>query len=81
MCVTATLEVAGKKSPLLEMHKSYPEWQETLASGQQGKLSVYFDPNFHGRDGLGRNRRKVSITSTDPERPVTVIEFFATVVD
>lgn len=81
MCVTATLEVAGKKSPLFEMHKSYPGWRETLAPGQQGRLSIYFDPNFHGRDGLGRNRREVSIASTDPKRPVAMIEFFATVVD
>jgi len=81
MCVTATLEVAGQKSPLFEMHKNYPGWRQTVAPGQQGKLSIYFEPNFHGREGLGRNRREVSVTSTDPERPFTKIEFFATVAD
>jgi len=81
MCVTATLEVAGEKSPLFEMHKNYPGWRQSVAPGQKGKLSIYFDPNAHGREGLGTNRREVSITSSDPGRPVTKIDFFATVVD
>ncbi|RMF88076.1 MAG: hypothetical protein D6736_11460 [Nitrospinota bacterium] len=81
MCVSATLEVAGRKSALFEMHKSSLGWQETLAPGQQGKLTVYFDPNFHGREGLGRIWREVRIDSNDPQHPVTIIEFFATVVD
>jgi len=80
MCVTATLEVAGRKSPLFEMHKNYPGWRQTIAPGQKGTLSIYFDPNAHGREGFGKNRREVSITS-DPGRPVTKIEFFATVAD
>jgi hypothetical protein len=34
-----------------------------------------------GRKGLGWNRREVSIASSDPERPATIIESVATVVD
>jgi hypothetical protein len=81
MCVTAALEVAGRWSPLFEMHKNYPGWKETLAPGQEGKLSIYFDPNFHGREGLGRNRREVTVFSSDPERPVAILDFVATVVE
>ena len=83
MCVTARLEVAGRKSPIFEMQMqdSRNGWYESLAAGGSGKLTVDFDPNYHGKEGLGHQKRAVVIVSNDPRAGRKLIELFATVVD
>lgn len=81
MCTTATLEVAGRKSPLFGMHTNYPDWSEVLKPGERAKLTVTFDPNYHGPRGLGRQKRQVGIYSNDSKRPLTIVTLLATVVD
>lgn len=81
MCTTARLEVAGRKSPLFEMHSSHRGWYETIPPRGEGRLTIYFDPNYHKEEGLGRQERAVLIFSNDLGASPKVIRLYANVVD
>lgn len=81
MCVTARLEVAGRKSPVFKMHGKYKGWYESLAAGTSGKLTVKFEPNYHGKEGLGHQKRQLVIMSNDRRATRKLIELFATVMN
>ncbi len=81
MCTTATLEVAGVKSPVFEMHAEQRGWSATLQPGERAKLTVIFDPNAHGREGLGHIVRIVEIFSDARDNPVGRAQITANVVE
>jgi hypothetical protein len=81
MCTTATLEVAGTKSPVFEMHGETRGWSATLQPGERATLTVSFDPNAHGPEGLGRAVRFVEIFSNARDNPVGRAQITANVVE
>jgi len=81
MCTTATLEVAGKKSPVFDMHTEHRGWSATIQPGAGGTLTVFFDPNGHGREGLGRAVRWAEIFVNDRARAVRQARITANVVE
>ena len=81
MCTTATLEVAGKRSPVFDMHTEHRGWSATVQPGERGTLAVSFDPNAHGPEGLGRAVRWVEIFSNDKANPVRRARITANVVE
>jgi len=81
MCTTATLEVAGTRSPVFDMHTEHRGWSATLEPGQRAILTVFFDPNAHGPEGLGRAVRWVEIFSNDRGKAVRQARITANVVE
>ena len=81
MCTTATLQVAGKRSPVFDMHTEHRGWSATLAPGQRGTLTVFFDPNAHGPEGVGQAARWAEIFSNDRSNPVRRARITANVVE
>lgn len=63
------------------MHTPPANWSATLRPNQRGRLVVFFDPNAHGRDGLGRVERAVIILTDYQPAPQTIVRLAAHVVE
>ena len=63
------------------MFNNHPHWSETLQPGEEATLLVSFDPNYHGPDGIGLQRKAIRITAGDIHRPLAEMHITATVVD
>ncbi|MBI4128729.1 MAG: DUF1573 domain-containing protein [Parcubacteria group bacterium] len=61
MCTEASLETkSGMKGPFgMPGHGAIPKIDETLAPGEEGTVTVTFDPAAHGPSGVGRIERIV----------------------
>ena len=79
MCTTAQVEVESKKSPHFGMH-SNSSWVGEVAAGSKAKLTVTFDPAFHGPNGVGPISRQVSLETNDPNQPELTFNLSANVV-
>jgi len=65
-CTTATLDVAGKKSPVFGMgHAGF--WSQIIAPGETGQLEVIFNPAFHGPQGTGPAVREIYLSTNDSQ--------------
>lgn len=64
-CTKAQVEIEGVKSPLFSMH-STSSWRGEVLPGREAKLTVIFDPAFHGPSGIGPITRLVSVDTNDP---------------
>ena len=67
MCTTAQLSYKGKKSPEFGMHDKSAYVLEVPAK-ETAKLTVVFDPAFHGPSGVGPITREINIKTNDPDR-------------
>ena len=67
-CTKAVLEIDGKNSPYFSMH-SIASWVGEVAAGKTAKLTVIFDPAFHGPTGVGPIERLISIETNDIQNP------------
>ena len=63
------------------MHTPLSNWSATLRPNEKGQLVVFFDPNAHGRDGLGPVERAVIILIDYQPSAETVVRITARVVD
>ena len=63
MCTTATLSLGGRDiGPFgMQGHGIVPSFKETIAAGEQGNVTVVFDPAAHGPAGVGNIARTVFI--------------------
>ncbi|MEE8358527.1 MAG: DUF1573 domain-containing protein [Candidatus Hydrothermarchaeales archaeon] len=69
MCTTAQLIVNGRESYVFGMDmgdgKHPTGWSETIPSGQNAELKIYYDPTMH-EDQRGPLTRTISVFSNDP---------------
>lgn len=63
-CTKAHLTINSKDSPNFGMD-SYSSWVGEVAPGKEAKLSVVFDPAYHGPQGVGPINRFVSVETND----------------
>lgn len=73
--------MGGKRGPTFGMHTPATNWSVTFRPHQRGRLVVFFDPNAHGRDGLGRVERAVIIFTDYQLAAEAVVRITARVVD
>ena len=64
MCTTAQLTVGGKTSPAFGMHDS-SRYVTEVPPGEAATLTVVFDPDFHGPQGIGAITRYVKVQTND----------------
>jgi hypothetical protein len=70
-CTSAQVELpSGTTSPLYTMpgHKEPERWRGKLASGEEAKLIVYYDPSVH-KDLVGAVTREIYVMTNDPVTP------------
>jgi hypothetical protein len=73
--------VAQRKSKTFDIFNNHPNWSETLKPREEATLLVSFDPNYHGPDGVGEQRKAIRITAGDIRQPLAEMRITATVVD
>lgn len=71
--------MAGKRSPVFEMHGQYPGWSQTLAPGASGTLRVLFDPGVHDHGKEQPVIQGVFIYTDDADKPEAVAKVIARV--
>lgn len=63
-CTKAFITVDGADSPSFGMD-SLSAWTGEVLAGKEAKLTVVFDPAFHGPQGVGPINRFVSVETND----------------
>ena len=63
------------------MHTPPTSWSAMLRPGQTGRLMIFFDPNAHGRDGLGQVERAVTLLTDYQPAAETIVRLTARVVE
>lgn len=63
-CTNAQVNIEGKESPFFGMN-SVSSWIGEVSPGKEAKLTVIFDPAYHGINGLGHINRLVSVETND----------------
>jgi len=67
-CTTGQLFTDSGPSPIFGMHTS-SKYVTEVAPGETAKLTVIFDPLFHGPNGIGDITRTVTMSTNDPANP------------
>lgn len=67
-CTKANVSIGSDESPNFGMD-SYSSWVGEVAPGKEAKLSVIFDPAYHGSSGVGPINRFVSVETNDKTNP------------
>jgi hypothetical protein len=67
-CTKAHVNVGSDESPDFGMD-SYSSWVGEVPPGKEAKLSVIFDPAYHGPSGVGPINRFVSVETNDKTNP------------
>jgi hypothetical protein len=68
MCTTAKLTLDGEESPEFGMHGE-SSYVMKVPAGKEAKLTVVFDPAFHGPSGVGPITRQIKISTNDAAAP------------
>jgi hypothetical protein len=63
-CTKAFATINGVDSPRFGM-EGISDWVGEVAPGKQAKLTVDFDPAYHGPDGVGPITRYISVQTND----------------
>lgn len=63
-CTTAQVTTPTDESPLFKMD-SLSSWVGTVAPGKVAKLTVVFDPAFHGSAAIGPITRYINVETND----------------
>jgi len=63
-CTKAMITIDGTKSLAFGMN-TVSSWVGEVASGKESKLTVVFDPAYHGPNGVGLIERFVSVETND----------------
>lgn len=80
MCTTAQVLIDETKSPFFGMHQK-SSWMGEVAPGKVATLSVVFDPDFHGPQGVGDISRQVTVATNDKSQPTLTFNLTAKVVN
>lgn len=75
MCTSAQFFTADGTSPVFGMHTE-SNYVVRIAPGENAKLTVTFDPLYHGPDALGPITRTVTMATNDLANPT--LGFFLT---
>ncbi len=67
-CTKAQILIDGKTSPYFSMHTT-SSWVGEVPSGKEARLTVIFDPAFHGPTGVGPMERLISLQTNDAQNP------------
>lgn len=67
-CTKAQLTIDEQSSPYFSMH-STSSWVGEVKPNQEAKLTVIFDPAFHGPSGIGPINRLVLMETNDVNSP------------
>lgn len=67
-CTKAHVTIGGDDSPDFGMD-SYSSWTGEVAPGKEAKVTVVFDPAYHGPAGVGPITRFVSVETNDKVNP------------
>lgn len=67
-CTKAQVSIDGKLSPYFSMHAT-SSWVGEISPGKEAKLTVIFDPTFHGPTGVGPMERLISVQTNDIQNP------------
>lgn len=67
-CTKAHVTVGSNESPDFGMD-SYSSWTGEVPPGKEAKLTVIFDPAYHGPSGVGPINRFVSVETNDKTNP------------
>lgn len=67
-CTKAHVTVGSDESPDFGMD-SYSSWTGEVPPGKEAKLTVIFDPAYHGPSGVGPINRFVSVETNDKTNP------------
>mgnify|MGYP001585303588 CR=1 FL=1 len=78
-CTKAHLTIGSNDSPDFGMD-SYSSWVGEVAPGKEAKLSVVFDPAYHGQQGVGPINRFVSVETNDKTNPKLIFTVTGTVI-
>lgn len=63
-CTKAQIVIDKETSPYFSMH-STSSWIGKVAPGKEAKLTIIFDPTFHGPTGVGPVERFISVETND----------------
>lgn len=63
-CTKSHVNIGSDESPDFGM-SSYSSWVGEVPPGKEAKLSVIFDPAYHGPNGVGPINRFVSVETND----------------
>ena len=67
-CTKAQVVTEGQTSPYFSMHAT-SSWIGEVQPNKEAKLTVIFDPAFHGPTGVGPVERFVSMQTNDIQNP------------
>lgn len=79
-CTEAQLIYNRGESKKFGMNPNNLVWSQTIGSGEQATLKVFYDPAAHGPEGVGPFRRKIWITSTDSSNEEAEVSIEGTVI-
>lgn len=78
-CTKAYVTIKGTDSPSFGMD-SLSSWTGEVPAGKESKLTVVFDPAFHGPQGIGPINRFVSVETNDKANTKLTFTLTGTVV-
>lgn len=78
-CTKAYVTIEGADSPSFGM-SGLSSWVGEVLAGKEAKLTVVFDPAFHGPQGTGPINRFVSVETNDPANSKLTFTLTGTVV-
>jgi len=78
-CTVATLTIDNKTSEEFGM-SGFSDWVGEVKPNNEAKLTVIFDPAFHGPQGIGPVTRYVSVETNDKASPKITFTLTGTVV-
>lgn len=64
-CTKAQVTIGSANSPYFSMHTT-SSWIGEVPAGKEAKLTVIFDPTFHGPSSAGPMTRLISMQTNDP---------------
>lgn len=64
-CTKAQVIIGSANSPYFSMHTT-SSWIGEVPAGKEAKLTVIFDPTFHGPSAVGPMTRIISMQTNDP---------------
>ncbi len=78
-CTKAQVEIDGQTSPYFGMN-GISSWIGQVTPGKEAKLTVIFDPAYHGPQGIGSINRLVSVETNDASNQKIEFSLTGTVV-
>lgn len=78
-CTKAQVVINGSSSPYFSMHNT-SSWVGEVPVGGEAKLTVIFDPAFHGPTGVGPMTRLISVETNDAQNKTIEFNLSGTVV-